>query len=89
MGAYDYVILADSDDFFEPLKSKSIFLTKWCLSKSATCGSSFTLVVVGALNQLVLIGISQPLCIIPKLHYAMVLMRLVISREMYHSMKLI
>ena len=39
MGAYDYVVIADSDDFFVPLKSKSIkpYLTKWCSDKTATC----------------------------------------------------
>ena len=40
MGAYDYVVLADSDDFFVPVKtSKSIktYLKKWCIGKTATC----------------------------------------------------
>ena len=40
MGTYDYVVFADSDDFFVPVKtSKSIktYLTKWCSGKTATC----------------------------------------------------
>ena len=40
MGAYDYVVFADSDDFFVPMKpSKSIktYLKKWCSGKTATC----------------------------------------------------
>ena len=40
MGAYDYVVFADSDDFFVPVKtSKCIktYLKKWCNGKTATC----------------------------------------------------
>ena len=39
-GVYDYVIYADSDDFFVPVKeSKSIedYLQKWCSYETATC----------------------------------------------------
>ena len=40
MGAYDYVVYTDSDDFFVPVKtSKSIktYLKKWCSGRTATC----------------------------------------------------
>ena len=39
-GVYDYVIIADSDDFFVPLgKKKSIkeYLKRWCSGKKASC----------------------------------------------------
>ena len=39
MGAYDYILFADSDDFFVPVKSKSIktYLKKWCIGQIASC----------------------------------------------------
>ena len=39
-GIYDYIIYADSDDFFVPVKkSKTIedYLQKWCADETATC----------------------------------------------------
>ena len=40
MGTYDYIVFADSDDFFVPVKtSKSIktYLKKWCSGKRGSC----------------------------------------------------
>ena len=38
-GVYDYAIYVDSDDFFVPLKSKSIkdYLVKWCSGNFGSC----------------------------------------------------